>query len=165
MLHDASIYKELRGIYDRQQIPRRIAFLKSLMENYIRLSGSAGLAAVNDNLISAAVIDYFADIMRVKDFHNIEYTNREKIFAYTSYWLYRRKPIQLLGLQPDEVRAHINEAFISAFISDGILELSGGSYISGNIREHLFYHLKYRLVDAKNLEMLISACVSMSRMK
>jgi hypothetical protein len=165
MLHDASIYKELRGIYDKQQIPRRITFLKKLMDNYIKLSGSEGLAVVNDNLISAAVIDYFADIVRLKDFHNIEYTNREKIFAYTSYWLYRRKPIQLIGLQPDEARAHINEAFISAFVSDAILEISGGKYISGNIREHLFYHLKYRLVEAKNLELLISACVSISRMK
>jgi hypothetical protein len=111
------------------------------------------------------VVDCFADIKRLKDFHNIEYTSKEKILAYTAYWLNKRRPIQIIGECPNDKYTYVNEAFISSFLITGISELIKSVYLSENLREHLYYHLIFRQIDAQNLEMLITSCVSVSRMK
>jgi len=38
-------------------------------------------------------VDYFTDIIRLKDFHNIKYTNDIKVAAYTIFWVNQRKPL------------------------------------------------------------------------
>ena len=164
MFKDRSIYTELRGIYDEYTIPCRIAYLKYLITQFIKLYDLGEIAVINYNLICGLVVDYYADIVRLKDFHNIEYTNFEKIIAYTAYWLHRRKPIQLISNRPNDLYTYINEMFIASFVTDGISNLINSNFSSAKIRDFLFYHLKYRLVDAQNLEMMITSCVSTAKM-
>jgi len=156
---------ELRGNYSTDIFPIRITYLHRMLDTFLKQTSAEKDAIISENLLCHLVIDYFADVMRVKDFHNISYTSYEKIISYTAYWLYRRKPLQVSSSRVNDKYSFINEAFISGFIADSISELLGGQYISNNIKEHLFYHLKYRSVDAQNLEMMIKFCASVSKMK
>lgn len=40
------------------------------------------------------LIDYYSDIYRLKEFHDIELVRTEKIIAYTVAWIIKRKPLQ-----------------------------------------------------------------------
>ncbi len=48
-----------------------------------------------EEILHQVVMDYFADVYRLKEFHKIENTNMAKILAYEAYWILRRKPIQM----------------------------------------------------------------------
>jgi hypothetical protein len=84
--------------------------LQALLKNY----GLDTFCSVNPRLLQDAVMDYFADIARIKDFHPIIHVQRNKIYAYEAYWLLRNNVIQLDGDEeiPDEF-LHINEVIIS----------------------------------------------------
>ena len=87
-----------------------LKMLQSLLKKY----NLDTYCSVNPRLLQEAVMDYFADIARIKDFHPITRVQRNKIYAYEAYWLLRNHVIQLDGNDgiPDEF-LHINEVIIS----------------------------------------------------
>jgi hypothetical protein len=88
----------------------RLEMLQKLIQDY-KLDNEC---SVNPGLLETAVMDYFADIKRLKDFHGSEHIQYDKIYAYESYWLLRNHPIQLkaeCALEDDKL--HINEFIIS----------------------------------------------------
>ena len=84
--------------------------LQSLLEKY----GLEDYCSVNSRLLQSAVMDYFADIARIKDFHPIKHVQRNKIYAYEAYWILRNHVIQMNGNNdiPDEF-LHVNEVISS----------------------------------------------------
>lgn len=88
----------------------RLKMLQSLISKY----NLQDECSVNLGLLEMAVLDYFADIKRLKEFHGNEYIQCEKIYAYESYWMLRNHPIQLKsGCTLDDEKLHINEFIIS----------------------------------------------------
>ena len=87
--------------------------LQSLLEKY----GLDTYCSVNHRLLRTAVMDYFADIARIKVFHPIKHAQLNKIYAYEANWLLRNHVIQLDGNDgiPDEF-LHVNEVIISHLI-------------------------------------------------
>jgi len=156
MADKESVYQELNAIYGKA-IPTRIAFLYNKMKLFLQAYGVAEFTLVNENILCRLVIDYFADIVRLKRFHNIKFTNKEKIVAYTAYWICRRKPIQFKLARIDDKHLFINEAFVATYIADEIADMSKKSSISEQLKHHLFYHLKYRLLDAQSFELAIKS--------
>ena len=66
------------------------------MKLYIQEAGYGEHVVCNERIMLNVLLDYFADIFRLKDFHGIENTRTEKIFAYTAAWIVKRKPLQFI---------------------------------------------------------------------
>ena len=62
---------------------------------YTSSAVEADCAECNDRILYHLLLDYYSDIHRLKPFHGIEYTKSDKNIAYLSYWILRRKPIQI----------------------------------------------------------------------
>ena len=139
-------------------LPRFVA-LSNDINNFISASGVKGKAEVNAMALGYLLIDYFEDIKRLKDFHIVEHINSIKIVSYMSYWLLRRKPIQISACEQELI--YINERFVLAYILD-FLSTDNKKHILvreniglNSFSETLFYFLKYRVTDATSIEMFI----------
>jgi hypothetical protein len=156
---NSSIYRELCGIYKDDTLPSRAAHLRCKMNLFLQKLeqelGVENFAVVDDNILCHLVLDYFADIQRLKDFHGISNANKIKIVAYTSYWLCRRKPIQFT-VPVEGADVFINEAFVVSYIADELYAFTKWG-LSEKIKKNLFYHLKYRHLDPQAFELLIAA--------
>ncbi|MDR0903477.1 MAG: hypothetical protein LBM59_02475 [Ruminococcus sp.] len=163
---------ELIKIFDEEQLENLFNDLYNQMLDYVKDSSLDDYAEVNELILQYAVIDYFYDIKRLKDFHNdIAEPNSEKIIAYTCYWLRYRKPIQIkndgifnLPMDKQELLREVNELFILKYILNYLstrvrkchILLRDGKDLK-NFSKYLRYYLKYRLRDAQSLEMIITA--------
>lgn len=138
----------------------RFESLVTDIEVFINASGLNNEVYLNSLSLGYALIDYFEDIKRLKNFHSVTHINCVKIVSYTSYWLLRRKPIQLKETA-GKMAIYINERFVVAYILDYLSneehilkrDLSGIKTFS----ESLFYHLKYRAISANSIEQIITA--------
>ena len=126
--------------------------------------GLGEVAFVDEDLLHHAVMDYFADIQRLKDFHGIELANKNKIVAYEAHWILRRKPIQIVKERSNDADVwYLNEAFLTTLIAQECLSPYESEPLGDSIGmmrdylDHLLYHLKYRNVDAQSLELVIDA--------
>jgi hypothetical protein len=121
---------------------------------------------VEESILSHVVLDYYADIARLKEFHKIERVNDIKITAYLYYWFIRRKPIQaMLGSAVEttdstiEKLSYANELFVYSqlvhFLQKDLSEDILARPHFSTFLNSLYYFLKYRLYDAQTLEMLL----------
>jgi hypothetical protein len=147
---------------DNERISSRYVSILEEMLKFIHKKGIDQNVTIDQELVKTAVCDYFVDIARVKNFHNIDLVNVEKIYGYMAYWLLKRKPIQVISPFPES--QFINEQFITAFIISNMLveKKISHSQCSQNaafkrFRSLLYYNLKYRLVTQPSLELMIEA--------
>lgn len=118
---------------------------------------------MQQNILSYdAIMDYYADIYRLKEFHKIEHINITKIVSYEVYWLLRRKPIQVKAMSIDSKVVFANEGFLTTFIAHECLVPEETQPMNKEKEEvffkylrHINYHLKYRNVDKQNLEIML----------
>ena len=47
---------------------------------------------IHEMALTHAVMDYYSDIQRLKEYQKIERVNEIKIMAYETFWLLKRKP-------------------------------------------------------------------------
>ena len=161
-------YAEVVEYFGEGKVKDRFKFIYSKIEAFIRAKKIEKIAFINDEVLEQVVLDYFADIKRLKDFHqDIEYVNEIKITAYTCYWLIKRKPIGIQNADDREVDNDIflNERFVLSYITSEIL----APYVSATppteeaerifleFINHLFYHLKYREIHAQTFELMLEA--------
>lgn len=154
-------YDEIIAHFGVDTVKDRYAYLYDKMNDYITLIGQEEFLYVNESLLQQAVLDYFADIYRLKSFHKIDNANATKIISYEVYWLWRRKPIQLKD-NCDVIFP--NESFLSVFVTHELLvpeetdPLDDSQYDTfSKFITHFNYHLKYRAVDKQSLEMALLA--------
>jgi len=147
---------------DIDRIASRYIQILKMFHVFIEKQDLGDSVIVNERLLKKAVVDYFIDIVRIKEFHNISIINNEKIYAYTAYWLLRRTPLHVI--KPFKGCEFVNELFITLF-------LISSSFKSRNIdndkknkspalegfQSLLFYNLKYRSVTQQSLELMIEA--------
>lgn len=157
-------FKELNSImttYNKEYegFEKQYELLLKEINHFIKISNWEGLVRVDELVLAYALIDYFEDIRRVKDFHKIDGVNGMKVVAYKSYWLLRRRPLQIINPNNNTI-IYANERFILtsilAFMSqndDFILERKD-ERIQAYI-DSLDYYLKYRLDNPRSLEMII----------
>ena len=132
-----------------------------------------GCCTINKELLWKTVLDYFADIARIKEFHGHKHVQIEKIISYETYWLLRNHPIQID--KPDDIDKkfiHINEYIFSFFfmkklskrlndkfassiqIDDLIVKFEEHE-LSDEFRKKLYYTFKYRPYTQQSLLLLI----------
>ena len=161
---DGAEYLKKHGI-DYRQITHRYVEILKLMHEFIKKTGHEEHVEVNRQALRRAIMDYYADIVRIKEYHPIDEISAEKNYAYTAYWLLRRKPMQII--KPYKKCEFANEFFIANILASSILtekKIDKGE-ISGNVpfnefRSLLFYNLKYRPVLQQALELTIKAFFS-----
>ena len=160
-------YQFLLKYFPASKIYMRV---KSLWADTQRVLKNIGLDEsklhIDEESFQMVIIDYFTDIVRLKDFQDIERANVNKIYGYELYWFLRRHPIQLLDDIPDNF--DINEKVALGVFLPRILTEAGIPYNkSTEIPEFferlkvfidlLFYHLKYRTLTQQSLELMIEA--------
>jgi len=168
-------YKDCDDIieaFGRDKLEQRWDTLYTQLNEFLKEFKLSSVATVNKLLLANAILDYFHDIKRLKDFHGIEKINSQKIIAYTAYWLLYRKPIQINNPPAEDPPVNIkelatlNERFVLQFILNyfsvherggHILERSSKSKGLEGFCAMMLYYLEYRLRDAQSLEMIITS--------
>jgi len=158
------IPKELinKFVKNENKFKERFVSLSEDMKFFIDVSNLTDEVYVNDLSLGYAILDYFEDIDRLKKFHKVEHVNGIKIVSYISYWLLRRKPIQLKE-NADKQSLYVNERFVLAYILDFLSGSSNKHILKMNrtgldsFSESLLYYLKYRAISANSIELAITA--------
>ena len=152
-------YDEIIAHFGKDVIEDRYKYLYDKMQDYIDEIKQNDVIYINASLLQQAVMDYFADIYRLKIFHNIEHANITKIVAYEIFWILRRKPLQL---KESGNVAFINESFLTVFLAHELLVPEETEPLNTQQEEiflkflsHFNYHLKYRTIDKQSLEAML----------
>lgn len=160
-------YDEIVKHFGRDVVKERFEELLALYQHFIDSQNLKGKVVIDGMALGNAVMDYFSDISRIKDFHPIEKVNTTKICAYECSWLLRRKPLQIL--QPDEDCAFCNEQFIFLRIlqhlSEDSIKIDEISSIFNNEKmlsfmETLIYFIKYPTVSPQTLELAFQSFIA-----
>jgi len=147
---------------DTNRIANRYVQILKMLHEFIRVYTLGNDVKINGRMLKKAVVDYFCDIVRIKEFHNISNINKEKIYGYMAYWLLRRKPIQIIsnfnGCE------YINELFITFYLTSLITRArridnhkKNNHSTFGEFQALLNYNLKYRPISQQSLELMIEA--------
>jgi hypothetical protein len=106
--NEHSSYEAL--LHSDPRIPDRYELLWRVFEDVLELVGPKGIETVHLNacILANAVISYFDDIDRLKDYHGIELADASKQAAFTMKWIVREHPIVwLIGKSTEETKFHI----------------------------------------------------------
>ena len=147
---------------DYERIGRRFVHFMIRMNKFVTEFGLDKKVVVLGRPLKQALVDYFVDIERVKTFHKITNINVAKIYAYTAYWLLKRKPIQVI--QPFNGCEYVNELFVTAFLASSFSAQKGINNVQKNknpvfqeFHDLIFYNLKYRTISQQSLELMLEA--------
>ena len=153
--------QELKDYITNNKFRDRYESLLMDMNHFIQMNDLTDIVVVNEMVLAYALIDYFEDVKRLKYFHSVDHINAIKIVSYVSYWLIRRKPIQILSNQKELV--DINERFVLAYIIGFLNNEKKGSVLDRHeagleaFKESLLYYLKFRFIRANSLEIMLIA--------
>lgn len=157
-------YSEVVNYFGSTKITNRYKYIYDKMAAYIRARELEDELFIHEGVLQQAVMDYFVDMFRMKEFHKIDRADMTKIMAYEAYWILRRKPLQACAGALDSRLVFANEGFITTWIAHELLIGTGEEPMSqdeeDNLLEflrHLNYHLKYRSYDKQNLELMLYA--------
>lgn len=158
-----SNYDELLEEFSEDVIRNRYAFLYKEASEFLKSMELAESVQVNEVLLMHTVLDYFSDVSRLKKFHHIHHINEVKVVAYESFWLLRRKPLQVIKeKEEDDFLSFVNEKFVFSRIAAFLVEDSMDQVLKKadkraflNYLDTLYYFLKYRQYDPQMLELMI----------
>jgi hypothetical protein len=152
----------LENFATNDKFSKRYEAITSSMETFIDKMGYSNNVNVNSLILCYALLDYYEDIRRLKEFHKMEHISSVKKVAYISYWLLLRKPLQINN-EIDRELVFVNERFLLVYILDFLSNAGIHPVLLDErdalttFKEDLFYFLKYRVISAQSLEMLLSA--------
>ena len=86
-------YRYLLKKYKIEHITSRLRYWLKRVEKVVTDSGLDGKVILNHTAMFYFICDYFADIVRLKEFHPVENTNLKKILAYGAYWFLKKHPV------------------------------------------------------------------------
>lgn len=158
-------YEEIVNHFGKEKIENRFNTLEEYLNIFIERSKFKDCVKLSYVLLGQAIIDYFADIYRLKDFHDIDKANYVKIHAYSAYWILRRKPIQIMDENPEDVDlAFVNEDFVASYLLQYLRGNNLGVVIKQDDRleydefmKNLKYVLRYRTVTPQMIETILES--------
>ena len=159
-------YDDILKSFGTEKIENRYDTIEQYLRAYIDSCQIEQKVRISECLLGQAIIDYFADIYRLKEFHKIAKVNYIKIHAYTGYWLLKRKPIQIIAEEQngeDLGLTFVNEDFVASylvhFLNENLVvkikEKNRDDYLE--FYENLKYTFRYRLVTAQFIETMLEA--------
>lgn len=157
-------YNYILNRVGEQKFRERLDEMIDSATQYIREAGYGEHVACNERIMLNVLLDYFADIFRLKDFHGIENTRTEKVFAYTAAWIVKRKPLQFIHETDEEKDIFVNERFAVFLLLNECLLCGEKKYVSEENKNKLdeyidllLYYLKYRECNPQVLELMIES--------
>jgi hypothetical protein len=138
-----------------------------MAEKFIKERSIIDIAGINEYLIYNIVVDYYADISRLKEFHRIEKINYIKIASYLSYWIYKRKPLYITKQIDENIVKEkpylqsINEWFCLFIINSILYDLHKPILESvreksySNFQKLLWYNFSYRVIMPQSIELAL----------
>lgn len=158
-------YDQLISALGGEDIVRsRIQQISQEMIEFLKVNQLEDIAYIHEMALSHAIMDYFSDIQRLKDYQQIEHVNEIKIKAYETLWLLKRKPLQLSRQIDDDRFLYVNEKFLltrltSFMLGDNInMPIVGEKSVAfKNFLDTLYYYLKFRKCDAQSIELMLLA--------
>lgn len=157
-------YDELVKYFKQDVIESRIRQIAEEMLAFIVEYDLRDKVTINEMALTHAVLDYFSDIQRLKDYQKIEHVNEYKVKAYETFWLLQRKPIQLVQELEDDKWLYINEKFLLGRLTAFMLKdniniplVAERQKAYKSFLDTLYYHLKFRRCDAQSLELMLLA--------
>lgn len=157
-------YDELVGKVGLKIIESRVKQIAYEMDEFLKSYDLKDSAYIHEMLLTHAVLDYFSDIQRLKDYQKIEHINEIKIKAYETFWLLKRKPLQLSKQLESDKWLYINEKFLLVRLTNFMLQdninvpmIQERKEAFTNFLDTLYYYLKFRKTDAQALELMLLA--------
>ena len=157
-------YDELVEVIGEEVIKSRICQISGEMLEFLKANNLEQVAYVHEMALAHAVMDYFSDVQRLKEYQKIEHANEIKIKAYETFWLLKRKPIQLREQIEDDRILYVNEKFLLTRLTSFLLGDEINVPIVGeksvafkNFLNTLYYYLKFRRCDAQSIELMLLA--------
>lgn len=156
-------YEDIVAEFSEQVIKNRYATLYKEYTAFLESLGISSDVRIDEMILTHAVMDYFTDISRMKEFHHIRQIGERKSLAYETYWLLRRKPLQVLKAEgEEEFWAFLNEKFAFTRIASFLMQDQKSVILDEtskkallNFLDTLYYFLKYRDYDPKMLELVL----------
>lgn len=163
-LFEMENYLELLEEIGVEKFRERFEELQKTAMEFIEVAGYSDTAYCNERILMQVILDYFMDVMRLKEFHSIERVRTEKLFAYTIAWIVRRKPIQFRDYSDQEKDIFINERFASYLLINECLLCGTKHFIKEayakklvEYTDMLMYYFKYRECNPQILELVIES--------
>lgn len=157
-------YDELMDTVGQEVIESRIKQVSQEMLDFLQANNLEQVAYIHQMALTHAIMDYFSDIQRLKDYQQIEHVNEIKIKAYETFWLLKRKPLQLKEQIEDDRLLYVNEKFLLTRLTSFMLDSEINMPILGeksiafkNFLNTLYYYLKFRRCDAQSIELMLLA--------
>lgn len=157
-------YEELVSAVGLDVIENRIQQISQEMLDFIEVNELDQVAYIHQMALTHAIMDYFSDVQRLKDYQQIEHVNEIKIKAYETFWLLKRKPIQLKEQIEDDRLLYVNEKFLLTRLTSFMLDSEINTPMVGeksiafkNFLNTLYYYLKFRRCDAQSIELMLLA--------
>lgn len=158
-------YEEILKHFGKEKIMDRYNTLENYINIFIERKNYQDKVKISYGLLNQAIIDYFADIDRLKNFHRIDKINYVKIHAYSAYWLLRRKPIQIICDDDEDMELpFVNENFVASYLlqflrgdNKGVVIKKADRLYYEEFVENLKYVLRYRMVTAQTLETILES--------
>ncbi len=155
-------YDVIVKYFGEETIADRYKYLYDKMQEYIDGRNLHDSLMICEDVLQQVIMDYFADVYRLKVFHQIVNINMTKIVAYEVYWILRRKPIQIQGQSANTKMVFANEGFATTFIAHEYLVPEETEPLNPEKEKkflkylrHIYYHLKYRCIDKQCLEIML----------
>lgn len=153
-------YQDVLASFGEEKVAKRYDSIMEQLNAFVERKQYSGKVAVCPGVVNQLVIDYFTDIFRLKEFHHIDLANYVKITAYMAYWTVRRKPLQIIKDDPEDIElAFCNENFVLSYIlrflqqpETKVLDSDGAYY---EFVSTLSYALRYRTLTPQMLELMI----------
>lgn len=150
-------YNALVGEFGRETIEDRFKIISTEMQDFFKSIKGGEKLHIDDIILMHAILDYFSDVSRLKSFHKIKNINDIKIISCESFWLLRRKPIQVNSDETivDDKLAFANEKFVFSRIASYLANSNGKINLLEeasrkafyNFGDTFYYFLKYRNYD------------------
>lgn len=157
-------YDELVEKVGEEKIKNRLLQITQEMNEFLSGNKLNDIAYVNHIALTHAVMDYFSDVQRLKEYHHISHINEFKIKAYETFWLLQRKPIQLKKQLEDDTYLYVNEKFLLVRLTSFMLQddiniplMEEKKKAFQNYLDTLYYYLKFRKCDAQSIELMLLA--------
>ena len=89
-------YEDIVSEFTEQVIKNQYASLYRECTAFLESLGVSDHTRIDKAILTHTVMDYFTDISRMKEFHHVKHISERKALAYETYWILRRKPIQVM---------------------------------------------------------------------
>ena len=136
-LFEMENYRELIDEVGVDKFRERFEELQKTAMEFIEIAGFSDVAYCNERILMQVILDYFMDVMRLKEFHSIERIRTEKLFAYTISWIVKRKPIQFRESSDQERDIFVNERFAASLLINECLMCGSKHFVKEAYAEKL----------------------------